>query len=112
MGLLLLLLAACQMGMAQEITINTDRPDQSDGVTTVPIGKFQVEEGITFAKKSVVSNLMMRYDISNSTDERLLVDAEKEHDNSGLQPLTWSLKQKIIEQDKFVPAITFVGYVS
>lgn len=112
MGLLLLLLAACQMGMAQEITINTDRPDQSDGVTTVPIGKFQVEEGITFAKKSVINNLMMRYGISNSTEVRLLVDAGKEYDNNGLQPLTLSLKQKIIEQDKIIPAITFVGYVS
>jgi len=98
--------------MAQETTINTDRPDQSDGVSTVAIGKFQIEEGITLAKNTAVNNLMIRYGITHSTEIRLLLDAGKEFENYGLQPITLSVKQRIIEQHKFTPAISFVGYLS
>ncbi len=68
---------------AQEITINTDRPHQSDGVTTVPIGKFQIEEGVTLAKKTAINNLMVRYGITHSTEIRLLLDAGIEFENYG-----------------------------
>lgn len=98
--------------IAQEITISTDRPDQSDGVSTVPIGKFQIEEGVTLAKNTAINNLMMRYGITHSTEIRLLLDAGEEFKNYGLQPITLSLKQRIIEQHKFIPAISFVGYLS
>lgn len=110
--ILTLLLGVNTNCMAQEITINTDRPDQSDGVSTVPIGKFQIEEGVTLAKNTAINNLMMRYGITHSTEIRLLLDAGEEFKNYGLQPITLSLKQRIIEQHKFIPAISFVGYLS
>ncbi len=99
-------------GKAQEVTISTDRPDQSDGVETVPFRKFQIEEGLTFAEKTVVNNLMLRYGLTNSTEVRLIADAGKENHLQGLQPLTLSVKQKIIRQHKVLPAITFVGDLS
>lgn len=37
---------------AQEAGINTDRPDQSDGVYTVQKKVFQLEYGITAARKT------------------------------------------------------------
>ncbi|MCO6460887.1 MAG: transporter [Saprospiraceae bacterium] len=55
---------------------------------------------------------MVRYGITNSTEIRLLSDAGKEHENYGLQPVTLSLKQKIIGQKNIIPAISFVGYLS
>lgn len=106
-----LLLMPCFV-KAQEVTINTDRPDQSDGVATVPFRKFQIEEGLTFAEKTVVNNLMLRFGVTNSTEVRLLADAGKENFLEGLQPLTLSVKQKIIRQHKVLPTITFVGDVS
>ena len=98
--------------IAQENTISTDRPDQSDGVSTVPIGKFQIEEGVTLAKNTAINNLMMRYGITHSTEIRLLLDTGKEFENYGVQPITLSIKQRIIEQHRFIPAISFVGYLS
>lgn len=109
---LFLLFGVCINCMTQEITINTDRPDQSDGVSTVPIGRFQVEEGVTSAKNTTINNLMIRYGITHSTEIRLLLDAGKEFENYGLQPITLSVKQRIVEQYKFIPAISFVGYLS
>lgn len=55
---------------------------------------------------------MLRYGITHTTEIRLLFDAGKEFENYGLQPLTLSIKQRIIEQHKFIPAISFVGYLS
>lgn len=109
---LLFLLGLINNGMAQKISINTDRPDQSDGVSTVPIHKFQMEEGVTLSRQTALNNLMVRYGITNSTEIRLLSDAGKEYENKGLQPVTLSLKQKIIRQKNIIPAISFVGYLS
>lgn len=100
------------IGKAQDITINTDRPDQTDAPATVPFKKFQVEEGVMISKESAVNNLMIRYGLTHSTEVRLLVDAGKEFQNKGLQPVTFSLKQRIIEQKNAIPAISFIGDVS
>ena len=98
--------------LAQEESINTDRPDQSDGVYTLTKNKLQIEEGITTGENYFVNNLMLRYGITRFTEIRLLADAGKIGDLKGLLPLTMSVKQKIMEQKKWLPALTFVGYVS
>ncbi len=96
--------------MAQD-GIDTDRPDQSDGVATVPKGKFQIEEGVTFGRNTIMNNLMLRYGITNSTEIRLLSDEGREHRISGFQPLTLSVKQKIAEEQGWQPAVSAVGYL-
>ena len=98
--------------IAQETTINTDRPDQSDGVSVVPVGKFQIEEGITLAKETTLSDLALRYGITRSTEVRLIFEVGKELIKEGLKPVTLGMKQKIIEQYGIFPSITFVGYLS
>lgn len=97
---------------AQENIINTDRPDQSDGVATITFKNFQIEEGINFAQNTFVNDLLLRYGFTKSTELRILIDAGKENHLQGLQPLTFSIKQKIVEQKKLLPAISFVGYIS
>lgn len=97
---------------SQEFVINTDRPDQSDGVSTVPKNKFQIENGVFVANETVINNFMMRYGLGNSTEVRILVDAGKEFEDSGLMPISLSLKQRLLEQKNWIPAIAFVGYIS
>ena len=77
---------------AQTTTINTDRPDQSDGVATIGKNNFQIENGITIAKKTVVNNLMLRYGITKSTEIRTLIDYGKEYNQKGFKPITLSVK--------------------
>ncbi|MFV0289383.1 MAG: transporter [Mangrovibacterium sp.] len=100
------------ISMAQESIINTDRPDHGDGVSTVPANRFQVEEGITLAKKTFANNLLIRYGIGNTTEARLVVDAGKYQDANGLQPISFSMKQRLYSGKNWVPAITAVGYIS
>lgn len=107
--LLIMLVTNC---FAQTTSIDTDRPDQSDGVSTVPKNKFQVENGLTFAEKTIVNNFVFRYGLTHSTELRLLLDAGKESELSGLKPITVSFKQRLIEQQTIIPAITLVGYIA
>lgn len=89
--------------------INTDRPDQSDGTYIIPLNRLQIENGVIAAKNTILNDLMVRYGITNSTELRLNVDAGKEI-GSGLEPITFSFKQRLVRQKKWIPAITFVGY--
>lgn len=106
------LFISANSAMAQVESINTDRPDQSDGVYTIPKNTFQLENGITIAKQTVINNLMLRYGLTPSTEIRLLLDVGKEFENKGLLPISLSFKQRIIEQKEIIPAMTLVGYVA
>lgn len=97
---------------AQTYVIDTDRPDQSDGVSTIPFKSFQIEEGILFANSMVSNNLMVRYGISKSTEIRLETEFGKVQDIFGFYPLSLSLKQRLLPQNRLLPAITVVGYLS
>ena len=98
--------------VAQNLSpINTDRPDQSDGTYVLPQNKFQIEEGIYSAENNFQNNLMLRFGISKSTEFRLLSDFCKTEDSRGLMPLGLSFKQRIVQQNKILPSITFVGYM-
>lgn len=106
------LFISANSAIAQVESINTDRPDQSDGVYTIPKNIFQLENGITIAKQTVINNLMLRYGLTPSTEIRLLLDVGKEFENKGLLPISLSFKQRIIEQKEIIPAMTLVGYVA
>lgn len=97
---------------AQTYVIDTDRPDQSDGVGIVPFKSFQIEEGVLFGNSMVSNNLMLRYGITKSTEIRLETEFGKVQDTFGFYPLSLSLKQRILPQNGFFPAITAVGYLT
>ncbi|HOZ97004.1 MAG TPA: transporter [Niabella sp.] len=109
--LLVCLFLFCASITGQEPIINTDRPDQSDGVNTVPKSWVQIENGLTFGKKTFINNFMLRYGIAQSTEVRLLLDAGRELGVQGLKPLGLSVKQRLVQQKKLLPAITLVGYL-
>ena len=106
------LFVSANNAIAQVESINTDRPDQSDGIYTIPKNTFQLENGITIAKQTVINNLMLRYGLTPSTEIRLLLNVGKEFKNKGLLPISLSFKQRIIEQKKIIPAMTLVGYIA
>ena len=94
----------------QNETINTDRPDQSDGTYILPKKYLQIENGVTTLNGFFVNNLMLRYGITNSTELRLLCDYGKDNQLLGFMPLGLSFKQRIINENKIIPAVTFVAY--
>lgn len=107
-----LLVAVCQNMFAQtDEPINTDRPDQSDGTYILTRHNVQIENGLLFSEGSVLNNFMLRYGLTNSTEVRLLADAGKADDATGLLPIGLSVKQRIMHQKKIIPAITLVGYL-
>jgi hypothetical protein len=105
---LLMLIPVC---IFAQTPINTDRPDQSDGVYVLPRGVMQVENGLTFARNTVLNNFMFRYGLTGSTEIRALFDVGMENNERGLLPVSLSVKQRIIHQKGIVPAISLVGYV-
>ena len=70
--LLFLCLCCTSLAIAQnDENINTDRPDQSEGVYTLPKGQFQIENGYVFSKEDSSANLMLRYGLITNTEIRL-----------------------------------------
>lgn len=55
---------------------------------------------------------MLRYGVAKTTELRLLVDAGEVSGNWGVFPLTLSVKQRLLSARKWIPAISFVGYVN
>ena len=106
----LLLTTYCVSAQSTE-PINTDRPDQSDGAYVLEKNKFQIENGITISDKTLLNNFMLRYGFTKSAEVRIELDAGRFEDKNGLLPVTFSVKQRIIEQKKIIPAITLVGYL-
>jgi hypothetical protein len=107
--LFLLFISVCAFAQSP---INTDRPDQSDGVYVLPRGVMQIENGLTFANNTALNNLMLRYGLTNSTEIRALFDFGMENSERGLLPVYLSVKQRIILQNGIIPAISLVGYAS
>lgn len=97
---------------AQTHGFRVDRPYQTDGVFVVPKNKFQIENGVTFGEKTLLDDLMFRYGLTGSTELRLSGSAGKYEKQSGLLPVSFSAKQRIIQQAGVVPAITAVGYLT
>lgn len=98
--------------IAQTERINTDRPDQTDGVYTIPANTFQIENGITIARATLQNNFMLRYGAGKSTEIRFAIDAGKEDGSTGIKPATFSLKQRFLNQKGAIPSIALIGEVS
>lgn len=111
---LLLLLLADSAFCQQSSPINTDRPDQSNGVYTLPKHDFQLETGLTYGNTSgdyFLHNTMIRYGLMTKTELRLEVDYGLQQHTGGILPASLSVKQAIREQAGVLPAITAVGSI-
>jgi len=110
---LLLLLtdsAFCQ----ESIPINTDRPDQSDGVYTLPQHDLQLETGLIYGNASggyFLHNTMLRYGLLTKTELRLAIDYGLRQNAGAILPVSLSVKQAMLGQKGIIPAITAVGSI-
>lgn len=109
----LLLLFICPFLYGQEEeAINPDRPDQSEGVYVLPRGQFQIEDGFTFQPGVLAQNLMLRCGLLSSTEIRLSSDIEKTAQGILVDNIVLSAKQRLIEAQGWIPALTLVGYLA
>ena len=108
--LLLLCLCCSSLAIAQnDENINTDRPDQSEGVYTLPKGQFQIENGYVFSKEDSSANLMLRYGLISNTEIRLEGDFDLR--TPDFSSTTFSVKQRLYESEqRFIPSIGLIGY--
>lgn len=89
--------------------INTDRPDQSEGVYTLPKGQFQIENGYVFSKEDSSANLMLRYGLISNTEIRLEGDFDLR--TPDFSSTTFSVKQRLYESEqRFIPSVGLIGY--
>lgn len=96
-------------------TIDTDRPDQSDGVFTLPAGKFQIETGFLYGEIGedyFMNNTMLRLGLTKSTEVRLAVDYGHEFSSTGLMPVGLSIKQNLWQGQGVLPTTTLIGSLS
>ena len=107
---LLLCLCCSSLAIAQsDENINTDRPDQSEGVYTLPKGQFQIENGYVFSKEDSSANLMLRYGLISNTEIRLEADFDLR--TPDFSSTTFSVKQRLYESEqRFIPSIGLIGY--
>lgn len=96
----------------QEESINTDRPDKSDGTYTMPQGDFQLENEFLHSEGLSTYNAMLRYGLTKTTELRFLAEGDLEDQRLGLKPVKLSIKQKLWEQKGALPAATIVGYAT
>ena len=108
--LLLLCLCCTSLAIAQnDETINTDRPDQSEGVYTLPKGQFQIENGYVFSKEDNSANLMLRYGLIPNTEIRL--EGYFDLRTPDFSSTTFSVKQRLYESEqRFIPSVGLIGY--
>ena len=108
--LLLLCLCCSSLAIAQnDENINTDRPDQSEGVYTLPKGQFQIENGYVFSKEDSSANLMLRYGLISNTEIRLEGDFDLR--TPDFSSTTFSVKQRLYESEqRYIPSVGLIGY--
>jgi hypothetical protein len=114
------LTASAQIGK-----IDTDRPDQTESVFTVPAGWLQGELGFAkerFGSSPYIHNswtlptLLTRYGISQKWELRLLTEYNRwgnEHrffkDTIGLLPVELGFKVNLVEENGIIPRISLIG---
>jgi hypothetical protein len=91
-------------------SVNSDRPDQSEGTYILTKNKFQIENGVLSQDNVWINNLMLRYGLSKKTEIRIVSDFDYEKFNDDVNSIGISFKHKLLEQNKIIPEITLVGY--
>ena len=89
-------------------SLNTDRPDQSEGVYTLPKGQFQAENGLVFSKEEITDNLMFRYGLITNTEVRL--EANFDLKTPDFSSTVFSVKQRLWQSEQYLPSVSLIGY--
>ena len=101
--------------------IETDRPDESEAVSTVPRGYFQMEHGFSIEDTEpgfIYSHpsSLWRFGVNDRFELRLIteyirIQREPNPDLSGFLPLSFGIKSRLTNQRGGWPAISFLGHL-
>lgn len=97
--------------------IQTDRPDQTEGVFIVKKNSLQLESGLMFTKNKQVSNSLLapntliKYGIHKKFEAQLVFDALQQDNNFGVLPISLGFKANLIKEKNIVPEISLIGRV-
>ncbi len=105
-----------------QVSIQTDRPDQTECPYIVPIGYIQFESGTSvelITKENKLyshPSLLIKYGISKQLEFRLITEwvSEKKYTevSTGFTPLTLGFKVNLWKQNGLLPLTSFIGHLS
>lgn len=105
-----------------QITIQTDRPDQTECPFITPVGYMQAEHGFTKEKirnslsSTTLPTILWKYGINKNVEFRLITEANSIKYNgfktAGIVPTIIGFKVKVSEEKGIIPAIGFIGHLS
>ena len=108
---------------SQEIgSLQLDRPDQTESVSTVPKNHFQMENGILFehfkneVKSSAYPTSLIKYGFTDNFEIGIIAELNTvetgTEKTTGINPITLRIKEKITEEKGLLPSISFIGYLA
>jgi hypothetical protein len=104
-------------------TINTDRPDQTEGSSTINKGTFQIETGIllseddnTNEKNLFLPSTLLRFGITDNIEFRVFQEIEHKiyHSNTitGFSDLQLGLKLQLLKKENSATEIAFMSHIN
>ncbi len=107
---------------AQEGPIQADRPDQTETPFTVPQKFIQLETGFLLEKNKngdqscTYPSILWKYGFSPRSELRLITEYSSFRNTlikqSGIPPLTFGLKTRLVDENGCLPAISIIGHIS
>lgn len=107
---------------AQDIPIQTDRPDQTECPFIVPAYYLQLESGVALEKEKkglfnyTHPTILWRYGLSNRFEVRLITDfistKERGELSADIAPIEVGIKVNIFEEQKWIPVTSFIGHLT
>lgn len=102
------------------MSIQTDRPDQTECPFIVPKNHFQIESGINFEKVNHTENnifyptVLWKYGVNENFELRLISELTKNKNigniTTGINPVKVGFKAKLIEEKGLMPKTSFIGH--
>lgn len=107
---------------AQKHTIDTDKPDQTDGTHVVAAGELQIESDVYFNEiedeyPSIISSSLIRIGLVESWELRLVVEEGIQRDvfiqetTQGIFPFAAGAKAELLKNHWWLPDISFIGLI-
>ena len=102
--------------------IQTDRPDQTESTSITPANYFQIETGFHYEKTSdnssnfALPTILWKYGVIEHFELRLetnFISEKIDHETtSGFPPVTFGFKTRLVDEKKWIPAISFLGHLT
>ena len=102
--------------------IETDRPDQTETASLVPVGYIQLETGFSIEDTEpgflyTYPSALLKYGVSENFEVRVVaeyinIQREPNPNVDGMLPLRLGLKTKLFDQNGIIPKTSLLGHIS